>query len=135
MAVRTAEEYKQSIQDDRVVYFRGERIKNVTENPFFQRTISQMGLDYLIAKDPKYQALFVDRDEHGEEMRFLHKPERTAEDLLRRRQIVQLLARIGFGIPGGSNTTGKDALNAIPVVCDRMDRKTGGNYRERVHGR
>lgn len=132
MAIRTADEYKESIRDDRVVYFRGERIQDVTRNPFFQRTISQMALDYLVAHDPKYKDLFVDRDENGEEIRFLHKPERTAEDLLRRRKIVQLLARIGFGIPGGSNTTGKDALNAIGVVCDRMDRLTGSKYRERV---
>jgi len=132
MAIRTAQEYKESIRDDRVVYFRGERIKDVTEHPIFDLTIRQMGQDYLIAQDPKYKDLFVDRNGDGEEMRFLHKPECSAEDLLRRRKIVQLLARIGFGIPGGSNTTGKDALNAISVVCDRMDRQTGSKYRERV---
>jgi len=119
MAIRTVEEYKQSIRDDRVVYFRGEKIKDVTEHPFMKITISQMALDYIVANDPKYKDLFVDQDENGEAMRFLHKPERTTEDLLRRRKIVQLMARMGFGIPGGSNTTGKDALNAIAVVCDR----------------
>ena len=133
MAIRTAQEFKESIKgDDRVVFFQGERIKDVTEHPLFQRTIGQMALDYLIPQDPKYRDLFVDRTEGGEYVRFLHKPETSAEDLIRRRKIIQLLARIGFGIPGGSNTTGKDALNALSVVCDRMDRLTGSRYRERV---
>jgi 4-hydroxybutyryl-CoA dehydratase/vinylacetyl-CoA-Delta-isomerase len=132
MAIRTVEEYKKSIQDDRVVYFHGEKIQDVTKHPIFRITLSQMALDYFIVQDPKYRDLFVDRSESGEETRFLHRPERSVEDLNRRRKIVQLLARIGFGIPGGSNTTGKDALNAIAVVCDRMDRLTGSRYRERV---
>ena len=132
MAIRTVEQYKESIRDDRVVYFRGEKIKDVTEHPFMKITLSQMALDYIVANDPKYRDLMVDQDESGEPMRFLHKPERSTEDLLRRRKIVQLMARMGFGIPGGSNTTGKDAINAIAVVCDRMDRQTGSNYRERV---
>ncbi len=132
MAIRTAQEFKENLKDDRVVYFHGERVKDVTEHPFFQRTISQMALDYLVPQDPEYRDLFVDRDENGEEMRFLYQPECTSDDLMRRRKIVQILARIGFGIPGGSNTTGKDALNALSVVCDRMDRKTGSKYRERV---
>ena len=57
---------------------------------------------------------------------------KSTEDLLRRRKIVQLMARMGFGIPGGSNTTGKDALNAIAVVCDRMDRKRASHRGCRV---
>ncbi len=134
MAIRTAKEYIESIKDDRVVYYRGERIKDVTTHPALQRLLKQMAIDYTITGDPKYRELFVDTDEAGERVRFLHKPERDAEDLLRRRKIIQLLARIGFGIPGGSNTTGVDALNAIGVVCDRMDRKIGTKYRERVEG-
>ena len=132
MAIRTVEEFKQSIQDDRVVYFHGERVKDINEHPVFKRTLSQMALDYLIPQDPDYRDLFVDRMDSGEEVRFLHQPETRAEDLMRRRKIIQLLARIGFGIPGGSNTTGKDALNALSVVCSRMDRLTGSNYMERV---
>jgi len=104
----------------------------VTTHPALQRLIKQMALDYLLTEDPKHRDVFVDRNEEGERVRFLHKLERSAADLLRRRAIIQLLARIGYGIPGGSNTTGVDAMNAISVVCDRMDRKIGTNYRERV---
>ncbi len=132
MAIRTAKEYIDSIKDDRVVYYRGEKIEDVTTHPAMQRLLKEMAIDYLITEDPKYQDLFIDKNEDGEKVRFLHKPERCSEDLLRRREIIQLLARIGFGIPGGSNTTGIDALNAIGVVCDRMDRKSGTKYRERV---
>jgi len=132
MAIRTAQEYIDSIKDDRVVYYRGERVKDVTTHPALQRLLKEMAIDYLITEDPKYQDLFIDIDENGNKTRFLHKPEKSSEDLMRRREIIQLMARIGFGIPGGSNTTGVDAMNAISVVCDRMDRETGTNYSERV---
>ncbi len=133
MAIRTAKEYIESIKgDDRVVYYRGEKIEDVTTHPAMQRLLKEMALDYTITEDPQYHDLFIDTNEKGEKIRFLHKSEKSSEDLLRRRKIIQLLARIGFGIPGGSNTTGVDAMNAISVVCDRMDRETGTKYSERV---
>jgi 4-hydroxybutyryl-CoA dehydratase/vinylacetyl-CoA-Delta-isomerase len=132
MAIRTAKQFIDSIKDDRVVYFQGERIKDTSTHPAFQRLMKEMALDYLITEDPKYNELFIDTNEKGEKVRFLHKAQQNADDLFRRRKIIQLLARIGFGIPGGSNTTGIDAMNAVGVVCDRMDRKTGTKYRQRV---
>ncbi len=133
MAIRTAKEYIKSIKgDDRVVYYRGEKVEDVTTHPAMQRLLKEMALDYLVTEDPKYSELFIDTNEKGEKVRFLHKSEQCTEDLLRRREIIQLMARMGYGIPGGSNTTGVDAMNAVSVVCDRMDRKTGSKYSERV---
>ncbi len=132
MGLRTTKEFVDSLRDDRVVYFQGEKIEDVTKHPIFDLTIKQMALDYQIAEDPKHRHLFVDENENGEAVRFIHKKETSVGDLLRRRELVQLLARIGFGVAGGAQTTGKDALNALSVVCDRMDRKTGSNYMERV---
>ncbi|MBT7697601.1 MAG: hypothetical protein HN737_09355 [Desulfobacterales bacterium] len=132
MAVRTAKQFIESLKDDRVVYFKGEKIEDVTKNPIFDLTIKQMAIDFMITEDPEHKHLFVDENEDGEKIRFIHKKEQSAEDLLRRRELVQLLARIGFGIAGGSQTTGKDALNAVSVVCDRMDREIGTKYMDRV---
>ena len=126
MAIRTAKEYIESIRgDDRVVYYRGEKVEDVTTHPALQRLLKEMALDYLVTEDPQYSDLFIDTNEKGEKVRFLHKSEQSVDDLLRRRKIIQLMARMGYGIPGGSNTTGVDAMNAVSVVCDRMDRKTG----------
>ena len=47
MALRTAKQYLDSLRDDRVVYYAGERIKNVVDHPHFgipQATIELMPL-------------------------------------------------------------------------------------------
>ena len=35
MGLRTPQEYKASLQDDRVIYYKGERVKDVTTHPVY----------------------------------------------------------------------------------------------------
>jgi 4-hydroxybutyryl-CoA dehydratase / vinylacetyl-CoA-Delta-isomerase len=136
MAFKTYKQFLESLRDDRVVYFHGERVKDVTTHPMLQLTLNSLALDFLILEDPeyaKYRSIVVQENEKGEEIRFLTQQEKGPQDLLRRKEIVETMGRIGRGgALGGTSTTGKDALNALTIVCNRMDRLTGSTYGERL---
>jgi 4-hydroxybutyryl-CoA dehydratase/vinylacetyl-CoA-Delta-isomerase len=132
MALKTAEEYRESLKDGRVVYFQGERVDDVTIHPTIKVCMNASSMDYVLAEDPRYQGLFAERNEEGELVPFVYMPAKSPQDLLRRRQIIQTMARTCFGIPGGAKFTGIDGLNAVAVVCRRMDKKLGTDYAERV---
>ena len=132
MAIRTAQQYVESLRDDRVVYFMGQRIKDVTQHPILRICANWMAMDYFLQQDPNYQGLVTEKNEDGELVAFVFMPQRSAGDLLRLREIVKLWARVCYGKPPGAKFVGKDGLNAVTVVTQRIDRQFGTNYAERV---
>lgn len=132
MAIKTPQEYIKSIKDDRVVYYLGERVKDVTRHPFMKICIDWMAMDYVLENDPRYQSLLTEKDEDGELVPFILSAQRSREDLLRLREVVKLLARVCYGKPSGAKFVGKDGLNAVTVVAQRIDKKYGTNYASNV---
>ena len=57
MPLRTVEQYKDSLKDDRLVYFRGQRIPDVTAHPLIQTAIEHEATDYRLMHDPQYREL------------------------------------------------------------------------------
>jgi 4-hydroxybutyryl-CoA dehydratase/vinylacetyl-CoA-Delta-isomerase len=132
MAIRTPQEYIESIKDDRVVYYAGERVKDITKHPFMKICIDWMAMDYVLTNDPKYRSLLVDKDENGEDVPFILSAQRSREDLLRLKEVVKLLARVCYGKPSGAKFVGKDGLNAVTAVSQRVDKKYGTSYAKNV---
>jgi 4-hydroxybutyryl-CoA dehydratase/vinylacetyl-CoA-Delta-isomerase len=132
MAIRTAQQYIESLKDDRVVYCMGERVKDVTRNPILRISIDWMAMDYILQQDPRYQSLLTEKNEEGELVSFAFIQQKSAEDLLRLREVVKFWARVCFGKPPGAKFVGKDGLNAITVVAQRVDKQFGTNYAEHV---
>ena len=132
MAIKTPQEYIESIKDDRVVYYAGERVKDVTKHPFMKICIDWMAMDYVLTNDTKYRGLLVAKDEDGEDVPFILSAQRSREDLLRLREVVKLLARVCYGKPSGAKFVGKDGLNAVTVVSQRVDKKYGTSYAKNV---
>ena len=127
--IRTVEQYLESLRDGRVIYNLGERVKDVTTHPILRRVIRRGAMDWVLTNDPKRRDLFVTKNEEGEEVHFLWIPPKTADDLVRRREVYIEGARYG----GMSlHSMGVDALAASSVLAGRMDRKLGTNYTERV---
>ena len=62
MALRTVDQYKTRLRDGRVVYFRGERVEDVTTHPVIGVAVDHAAIDYRIAHDPQYRELAVYRD-------------------------------------------------------------------------
>jgi 4-hydroxybutyryl-CoA dehydratase/vinylacetyl-CoA-Delta-isomerase len=132
MALRTPQQYVESLRDGRVVYLMGELVPDVTKNPILQICMRWMAMDYVMQQDPKYQDLVTDVNEQGERVSFVFKAQKTREDLMRLREIVQLWGRVCFGKPSGAKFVGKDGLNAVTVVAPRVDRALGTNYAQNV---
>ncbi len=132
VAIKTPQQYIESLRDGRVVYFDGERVPDVTTHPVCKITNDWVAMDYLMNNDPRYQDLLTDVDEDGDRVSFALQPQRTQEDLLRLREVVKLWARVCFGKPSGAKFVAKDGLNAVTVVAPRVDKKYGTNYAANV---
>lgn len=128
----TPEQYRQSVKDGRVVFCGGERVEDVAQHPSLRVNFLMCAMDYVLAQDLRYQGLFTERNEEGELVHFVFIPRKSPQNLLRRREIIQIAARTCFGLPAAAKFTGVDGLNALAVVCRRLDRYTGMNYTERV---
>ena len=134
MAIKTPQQYIDSLKDGRVVYCNGDRVTDVTEHPILKICRDWVAMDYVLNNDPKYQDLLTEINETGERVSFALMPQRTKEDLLRLREMVKLWARVCFGKPPGAKFVAKDGLNALTVVSQRVDKNYGTNYAERVEG-
>jgi 4-hydroxybutyryl-CoA dehydratase/vinylacetyl-CoA-Delta-isomerase len=128
--IRTVEQYLESLKDGRVIYCLGERVKDVTTHPLLRNVIRSASMDYFFPNDLKYRDLFVAMNEDGEDVNALFISPKSAEDLLKRRDIFLTTWRTGGGTQ--LHCMGIDALEASRVVADRMDRRLGTQYVNRV---
>jgi len=65
--IRSGEQYKQSIRDDRVVYIDGERVRDVTTHPSFKPLVDIRARIYDMAHDPATREIMT-VDEGGEKI-------------------------------------------------------------------
>ena len=131
MALKTIEQYFESIRDDRTVYLDGEQVKDVTTHPILKHLANYAAADYEMALDPKWQDLLTQVLPNGERVHFTFISPRSKEDLIRRRAIIQLTTRAQGG-PGGAKFTGIDGINGVTLAAQRIDRKLGTEYSKRV---
>ncbi|HUJ89241.1 MAG TPA: 4-hydroxyphenylacetate 3-hydroxylase N-terminal domain-containing protein [Syntrophorhabdales bacterium] len=132
MALRTVQQYRDSLKDQREVYCLGEKVEDVTTHPYLKICTDWCASYYVLTHDPRFRDLFIARADDGEEVSFNFMPIRKKEDLLRRREIVRAIARMCFGKPSGAQFTGVDGLNAVTVVSQRVDKALGTSYSGRV---
>jgi aromatic ring hydroxylase len=127
MAIRSPQQYIESLKDGRVVYLNGKRIENVTTDPILKVCRNWVAMDYGLSNNPDFQDLLIDVDENGERVSFALIPQRSKADLLRLREVVKLWARVCFGKPPRAKFVAKDGMNAVTVVSRRIDEKHGTN--------
>ncbi len=134
MAIRTAEEYMQSLKDEREVHFEGKKFNGTTmfEDPILRSGIELCAMDYRVAQMPEYYDLFNEIDEDGTPYAFTFKPPTSSADLMRRAELIATLSRICVGLPGGAKFAGVDSLHALTSVSHRIDAELGTDYSERV---
>jgi aromatic ring hydroxylase len=133
MALRTPQEYKASLQDNRVIYYKGEQVKDVTTHPVLQVAVQHACIDYQMAEDPRYHDLAVvhDRDTGMAISRYYHLP-RNSNDLLQRSQLIETATRLGRTLVVLIKEIGSDALFALHMVARHMDDHLHTAYLPRV---
>ena len=89
MGLRTPEQYKASLKDGREVYYRGEKVDDVTTHPIIGVAVEHACIDYRMSEDPKYRDLAVVTDpQTGESYsRYYYLPQ-NADDLLKRSRLI-----------------------------------------------
>jgi 4-hydroxybutyryl-CoA dehydratase/vinylacetyl-CoA-Delta-isomerase len=125
--IRTEQQYIDSLRDGRVIYFEGERIPDITKHPAMHGVISRRAGAYALANDPKWRDLLT-MEADGERVMFLWKQPKTAEDLVRRRNVYLASLRLGARL----GAMGPDALAAAGIVAARMDKQLGTHYTDAV---
>jgi 4-hydroxyphenylacetate 3-monooxygenase len=55
MSIRTGAEYRTGLKDGRIIYVNGERVKDVTAYPPFQRTVETLAALYDLQHHPAHQ--------------------------------------------------------------------------------
>ncbi len=132
MGLRTEEQYKQSLRDGRAVFFRGEKVADVTKHPVIGLAVEHACIDYRMAEDPKYRELAVTGDGANRYSRYYHLP-RNGEDLLKRSQLIAASTREGATLVVLIKEIGSDALFALHILAERMAAAGKPEYRARIH--
>ncbi len=131
MGLKTPEQYKSSLRDGRTVYYRGEKVPDVTAHPVIGLAVNHAALDYHMAEDPKYRELAVMKDGGTEYSRYYHIP-RNADDLRKRSDLIAAATREGETLVVLIKEIGTDALYALTMTADRMAKAGKPEYKERV---
>lgn len=122
--LRTPEDYRESLRDGRRVYYRGERVEDVTTHPVFRLAVEHASLDYKMAEDPLHRELAVTSDGFS---RYYDVP-RSAEDLLVRSALIEAATRAGKTLVVLIKEIGTDALFSLLAMRDRL----GEPYASRI---
>ncbi|HZP46481.1 MAG TPA: 4-hydroxyphenylacetate 3-hydroxylase N-terminal domain-containing protein [Candidatus Binataceae bacterium] len=131
MGLKTAEQYKQSLRDGRAVFFRGEKVNDVTTHPVIGIAVEHACIDYRLAENQQYRELAVIKDGQTEYSRYFHLP-RNGEDLLKRSQLIAASTREGATLVVLIKEIGSDALLALHIIGERMAAAGKPQYRDRI---
>ena len=131
MGLKTAEQYKSSLRDGRAVFFRGEKVADVTTHPVIGIAVEHAALDYRMAEDPKYRDLAVVKDGNNEYSRYYHIP-RNGDDLRKRSDLIAAATREGATLVVLIKEIGTDALYALTMIGEKLAAAGKPEYRERI---
>jgi 4-hydroxybutyryl-CoA dehydratase/vinylacetyl-CoA-Delta-isomerase len=122
--LRSPEDYRESLRDGRRVYYRGERVEDVTAHEATRHAVEHGTLDYRMAESDLHRDLAVSEDGYS---RYFQVP-RSAEDLLARSALIEASTRAGRTLVVLIKEIGTDALFALLAMRERL----GEPYGERV---
>jgi aromatic ring hydroxylase len=95
VTLRTADEYRASLHDNRSVYYQGRRIVDVLDEPDLRVAIDHAAIDYDAAHDPALRSLAVAVEGDLEYSAYYRIPRDTDDLLARSRLIEEVTARAG----------------------------------------
>jgi hypothetical protein len=130
-AMRTSDQYVESLRDGREVYFKGQRVPDVTAHPEIQLAIEHAAIDFAMAERDEYRALAV-YEENGKEFSRYFKLPRTPADLLLRSQLIETATTLGGTLVVLIKEIGTDALFALHLVAHEIDKTKHTGYLDRV---
>ena len=127
-----AEDYRKSLNDGRVVYYRGKSVKNVAEHYALKVPVDHASSIYKLQADPEYGKLTCYSDARLGTLSSFYRPPENSEDLMQRHDLIYETTRLGRGQFNIVKAIGTDAIFALMYVTKRVDEKYHTNYYENV---
>jgi 4-hydroxybutyryl-CoA dehydratase/vinylacetyl-CoA-Delta-isomerase len=131
MGLRTPQQYIDSLKDGRTVYYRGQKVEDVTTHPVISKAVDHACVDYRMAEDPDTRDLAVVSEDGAEYSRYFKVPAST-DDLLKRSALIEASTGRGATLVPLVKEIGTDALFALLRVSREVDRKYEKGYFQRV---
>ncbi|MQA15853.1 MAG: phenazine biosynthesis protein [Pseudonocardiaceae bacterium] len=109
--LKTGDEYRRSLQDDREVYYKGDRVEDVTAHFALAGGINQIAEIYDLQFDPEAQKVLTREREDGSRVTAAYLVPKTKDDLKFRREGIKHAARKTWGTFG----RGVDMIATLPI--------------------
>ncbi len=130
---KTEADWIASLNDGRVVYYEGERIKDVTLDPKHRVAIDHSALDWRMAHDPEPAVReLTNTSLNGNVVSRYFEPPTSAASLDRRRQLIVDQTTRGLGYLVFVREVGTDALNGLRLATRAVDAAHKTDYYDRV---
>ena len=134
MALRTPEEYRESLRDGRRVIYRGELVDDITSHPSLGRTVDHAaGLFEHPEQGPEGFWSYHD-EELGEEVSTYFLRPTDAADLRLRGDVIEETTRRARSTLNIVKAVGTDVLLGLEQALAPLDREHGTEYGARVRG-
>jgi len=131
MVLKSKQEYIHSIRQLKSeAYMRGDRIEDVTKNPFTRLALEGIGAIYELSKQQNYNSLLT-RTVEGAKVSAYCSIHRSREDLVNRVKAARFICQ-WTGVCTASRCCGWDVLNAIWNSTHEMDAQLGTEYHKRL---
>lgn len=131
MGLMSAEEYKASLRDGREVYYKGERVEDVTRHPTIGIAVDHAAIDYRMAESAAYRELAVVEGEGEPYSRYYHIP-KSSDDLTRRSRLIEQATALGGTLVVLIKEIGTDALFSLKIVADALEKASSRGVADRV---
>src|SRR6266849_7764531 len=118
MGLRTPKQFLEGLRDDREVYYRGQRVKDVVEHAELGVAARHAAIDFELAENPKWRELAVHHEDGEEYSSYYHIP-RDAKDLLARSKLIEAGTTAGATLVILIKEIGSDALFALMRILAR----------------
>jgi 4-hydroxybutyryl-CoA dehydratase / vinylacetyl-CoA-Delta-isomerase len=124
MALRTAEQFLKGLRDGRQVFYRGQRVTDVTEHSELGVAARHAAIDFRMAEDPKLRDLATRREGNEIYSTYYHIPH-AAQDLLDRSKLIETGTALGGTLVLLIKEIGTDALFALMRLLARAGETHG----------
>lgn len=136
MGLMTVDQYRNSLQDGRVVYLCGKKVEDVTKDPILKVCVDTSAIDYEMAEMSEFKDLAtIKNPETGELMSRLYYEPKNAEDLLKRHEMMVESTRLAYAFTTPfTHDIAADVMNAINITTNIIGNKEyierANNYRK-----
>jgi aromatic ring hydroxylase len=124
MGLRTAEQFLKGLRDGREVYYRGQRVMDVTEHPELGIAARHAFVDFVLAEHPDTRDLAIRHEENEAYSTYYHIP-RCAQDLRDRCKLIETGTAQGGTLVLLIKEIGTDALFALMRLLGRCGEMQG----------